>query len=83
MAKVRVERSWHGGHTLVVFQTLGPNQITINVLGSQRTTEPPYDAETGRRVEYSLGLVGEDIAALEDFLAQRRAMSSGSEGSGA
>lgn len=69
---IRVERSWHGGHTLVVFQTLGPRQIAISVIGSKKTETPPRDPKTGRNVEYSIGLVEEDIVALEDFLRERR-----------
>lgn len=34
MNKVRKELSWHGGHTLVVFQTLGETQIAIVVTRS-------------------------------------------------
>jgi hypothetical protein len=70
---MRAERSWHGGHTLVVFETVGPNQIMINVLGSEQSTEPPRDAKTGRKITSSLCLGEEDIQALEDFLALRRA----------
>jgi hypothetical protein len=72
MKNIRVERSWHAGHTLLVFQTLGPSQIAISVLGSIRTSAPPCDSATGREVKYSIGLTEADIAALEDFLKQRR-----------
>jgi hypothetical protein len=72
MKDIRVERSWHAGHTLLVFQTIGPSQIAISVLGSEQTLTPPYDSATGREVKYSIGLTKEDIAALEDFLKQRR-----------
>ena len=74
MNKVRKELSWHGGHTLVVFQTLGETQITIDVLSSEKTNDPPpwRDSVTGRRVTHSLGLTEEGIAVLESFLRERR-----------
>ena len=72
MNKVRKELSWHGGHTLVVFQTLGETQIAIDVLSSEKTNDPPRDSVTGRRVTHSLGLTEEGIAVLESFLRERR-----------
>ncbi len=69
---VRVERIWHQGHTVIVFETIGPSQIGIMVLGSEQTTTPPFDPKTGRKVQSSLGLLEEDIVALESFLKQRR-----------
>jgi len=72
MNKVRKELSWHGGHTLVVFQTLGTTQITIDVLSSEQTSSPPRDSVTGRRVVHSLGLTEDGIAVLESFLRERR-----------
>lgn len=44
MNKVRKELSWHSGHTLVVFQTLGETQIAIDVLSSEKTNDPPRDS---------------------------------------
>jgi len=70
--KVRQELSWHGGHTLVVFETLGETQITIDVLSGEKTNDPPRDSVTGRRVVHSLGLTEEGIAVLESFLRERR-----------
>ena len=74
MKEIRVEREWHGGATLVVFETCGDNQITIDVLGGFRTDNPPRDGTTGRNVVHSLCLKDDngDIAALESFLATRR-----------
>jgi len=69
---VRVERIWHQGHTVIVFETIGPSQIGIMVLGSEQTTTPPFDPKTGRKVQYSLGLLEDDIDALEIFLKERR-----------
>ena len=72
MNKVRKELSWHDGHALVVFETLGTTQITIDVLSSEQTSNPPRDSVTGRRVVYSLGLTEDGIAVLESFLRERR-----------
>lgn len=69
---IRVERSWHGGHTLIVFKTLGPTQISIDVVGSRLAKVAPRDLVTGREIQHSLGLLEEDILALEDFLRRRR-----------
>ena len=38
-----------------------------------QTKDPPRDPKTGRRVIYSLGLLEDDIQALEEFLVKRRA----------
>jgi hypothetical protein len=72
MNELRAERVWHAGHTLIIFRTVGPNQVAIDVCGSEITDEAPRDHVTRRKIQHSLCLGEDDIIALEDFLRKRR-----------
>lgn len=68
---VRRTIEWHGGHTLVIFEEIGP-QFGIAVAGPKRVSRPPMDRTTGREVTQSLCLTYDDVPVLEAALAAWR-----------